>query len=275
MRVEINVLGTFEATIDGASIVPTAAKPRHLLAALALNVGRVVTATTLIEELWGARAPRSANSTMQTYVMQLRKFIAKALPGTDPHDARKILETRQTGYALRLDREVLDVHRYLRLASSGRAAGAAGDHLNADRLLRAGLAVWRGPLLVDVSVGQHLEIEATRLSESRLTDLTLRIDIDFCLGRHHQLLGDLAALCARHPHMENFRAQYMLALYRCGRPGQALEVYHEMWTTIRDQLGVDPSPRLRMLHQAMLVGDPVIDNPRFVVNEWVPDAVAR
>lgn len=274
MRAEINVLGTFEATIDGVSIVPTAAKPRHLLAVLALNAGRVMTAATLIEELWGTKAPRSANSTLQTYVMQLRKFIAGALPDADRHQSRKILETRLTGYSLWLDREAIDASRYLRLATAGRAAGGEGDFVAAERMLRSALSVWRGPLLVDVNLGPHLEIEATRLSESRLTDLTLRIDADFCLGRHHQLLGDLAALCARHPHMENFRAQYMLALYRCGRPGQALEVYHEMWATIRDQLGVDPSPRLRRLHQAVLLGDPVIDDPRFVVNDWVPDAIA-
>ena len=274
MRAEINVLGTFEASIDGVSIVPSAAKPRHLLAVLALNAGRVMTASTLIEELWGAKAPRSAYKTLQTYVMQLRKFIAGTVPGVDPDLPRKILETRQTGYSLWLDRESLDADRYVWLAAAGRAAGAEGDYVTAERMLRAALSVWRGPLLVDVNLGPHLEIEATRLSESRLTDLTLRIDADFCLGRHHQLLGDLAALCARHPYMENFRAQYMLALYRCGRPGQALEVYHEMWATIRDQFGVDPSPRLRMLHQAVLLGDPAIDDPRFVVNEWVPDAIA-
>lgn len=274
MRAEINVLGTFEAAIDGVSIVPTAAKPRHLLAVLALNVGRVVTAATLMEELWGASAPRSANSTLQTYVMQLRKFITGALPGANRFQARRILETRHTGYVLRLDEEALDANRYERVASAGRAAGVAGDYLAAERLLRSALSMWRGPMLVDVTLGPHLEIEATRLSESRLTDLTLRIDAGFCLGRHHQMLGDLAALCARHPHMENFRAQYMLALYRCGRPGQALEAYHEMWATIREQLGVDPSPRLRMLHQALLVGDPVIDDPRFVLNEWMPDAIA-
>lgn len=275
MRAEINVLGTFEATIDGVSIVPTAAKPRHLLAVLALNVGRVVTAGALIEELWCDRAPRSAHSTLQTYVMQLRKVIADAMPGADRHASRKVLETRHTGYALRLDHEVLDVDRYSRLAVAGRTAGVGGDYEAAERLLRQALAVWRGPLLVDVSVGPHLEIEATRLSESRLTDLALRIDADLYLGRHHQLLGDLAALCARHPHMENFRAQFMLALYRCGRPGQALEVYHDMWATIRDQFGVDPSPRLRALHQAMLAGDPGIEDPRFVVGKWVPYAAAR
>lgn len=275
MRAEINVLGPFEATIDGVPIVPTAAKPRHLLAVLALNAGTVVTAGALIEELWCDREPRSAHSTLQTYVMQLRKVIADALPGTDRQASRKILETRQTGYVLRVDKDALDIDRYTTLASAGRTAGAAGDYQAAERLLRKALAVWRGPLLVDVTVGPHLEIEATRLSESRLTDLALRIDADLYLGRHHQLLGDLAALCARYPLMENFRAQFMLALYRCGRFGQALEVYHKVWATARAQFGADPSPQLRALHQAMLAGDPALSDPKFVVQKWGHYAVAR
>lgn len=275
MRAEIKVLGALEATIDGVSIVPTAGKPRQLLAVLALNVGRVVTAAALVEELWGDNAPRSAVNTLQTYVMHLRKSIASALPDGEEDQARTILETRHTGYVLRFDEDVLDVHRYVRLAAAGRAAGAADDYPAAERLLREALSLWRGPLLVDVTIGSQLEIEATRLSESRLTDLTLRIDADLYLGRHHQLLGELAALCARHPHMENFHAQFMLALYRCGRPGQALEVYHSIWTTIREQFGVAPSPRLRGLHQAVLTGDTSIDDPGFVMNKWIPYAAAR
>jgi SARP family transcriptional regulator, regulator of embCAB operon len=168
----------------------------------------------------------------------------------------------------------VDLVHYNRLASAGRAAGAAGNFVKAERLLSRALELWRGPVLVDVVAGPQLEIESVRLAESRLTDLTLRIDADLYLGRHHQLLGDLAALCARHPFMENFRAQYMLALYRSGRPGQALEVYHEMWSTIRDHLGVDPSPRLRELHRAILTGDALVDDPRYMVNTWVPDAIA-
>jgi DNA-binding SARP family transcriptional activator len=74
--------------------------------------------------------------------------------------------------------------------------------------------------------------------------------------------------------MENFRAQFMLALYRSGRPGQALEVYHEMWTTIRDHLGVDPSRRLRELHRAILTGDSVVDDPRYMINSWTRSAIA-
>ncbi len=275
MRTEIKVLGTLEAAIEGVSVVPTAGKLRQLLAVLALNVGRVVTAGTLVDELWGDNAPRSANSTLHTYVMQLRNTIAAALHPGAPVTARQVVETKHTGYVLRLPEQSLDVSRYTRLATEGRAASAVGDHATAERLLREALSIWRGPLLVDVTLGPQLEIEATRLSETRLADLALRVDADLYLGRHHQLLGELAALCARHPHMEDFHAQYMLALYRSGRPGQALEVYQAVWTTIRDHFGVAPSPRLRRLHRAVLAGDPRIDDPRFVMSALAPDVIAR
>lgn len=275
MRAEINVLGPFEALINGVSIVPTAGKPRQVLAVLALNTGRVVAATELIDELWCDNVPRSANSTLQTYVMQLRKHIASALPADQADQARRILETRNLGYVLNLDKEALDATRYARRAEAGRTAGTMGDYVAAERLLREALAVWRGPLLVDVPLGPQLGIEATRLSESRLTDLTMRVDADLYLGRHHQLLGELAAMCARHPHIEMFHAQFMLALYRCGRPGQALEVYHAMWTTLREQFGVVPSPRLRVLHQAILSGDPAIDDPDLVMHNWIPQVATR
>jgi DNA-binding SARP family transcriptional activator len=273
MRADIKVLGALEVAFDGVSVVPTASKPRQLLAMLAMNVGHVVTTSALMEELWGTSAPRSAPSTLQTYVLHVRKLIRLALPD-DPEAAREVLATKHTGYVLMVDPELVDVVRYDKLAAAGRTAGMAGDYVRAERLLSSALALWRGPVLVDVAAGPQLEIEAMRLAESRLTDLTLRIDADLFLGRHHQLLGDLAALCARHPYMENFRAQYMLALYRSGRPGQALEVYHEMWAAIRDQLGVDPSPRLRQLHQAMLSGDQLIDDPRCMINTWAPDVIA-
>jgi DNA-binding SARP family transcriptional activator len=274
MRAEINVLGTLEVSFDGRSVVPTARKPCHLLAMLAMNVGKLVTSSSLREELWSNSAPRSAASTLQTYVLHLRKLMRDALPAENEGLVREVLVTRNAGYMLQLDPEAVDAVRYARLSTAGRAASAAGDHVKAERLLSEALALWQGPVLADVATGPQLEFEATRLTERRLTDLTLRIDADLFLGRHHQVLGDLAALCARHPYMENFRAQFMLALYRSGRPSQALEVYHEMWTTIRDHLGVDPSHRLRELHQAILTGDSILNDPRFTVNSWQRSAIA-
>ncbi len=274
MDVEINVLGSLEISINGKSIVPNANKPRHVLAMLAMNVTKLVTNSALIEELWAHKAPRSAHSTLQTYVLNLRNRIRDALPAEEKSRVREILGTRHAGYVLQTAAEASDAVRYIRVAMAGRAASAAGDHNRAARLLSDALALWRGPVLADVSVGPQLEIEAMQLEERRLADLTLRIDMDLYLGRHHQVLGDLAALCARHPYMENFLAQFMLALYRSGRPGQALEVYLDMSTTIREHLGVGPSSRLRDLHRAILTSDPVLTDPRFMINSWQRDAIA-
>lgn len=254
MRAEVSVLGAFEVLVEGRSVVPTASKPRQLLAMLALNAGQVVTCTALREEIWGSHAPLTATSTLQTYVLSVRKLIREALGADRAHLAHEILSTRHTGYLLDIDPGAVDAVRYDRHAAAGRDAAAAGRHEEAARLLREALAVWEGPVLVDVTAGPLLEIETMRLTEHRLRDLTLRIDADLHLGRHHQILGDLAALCARHPFMEDLRAQYMLALCRCGRPGQALATYQELWTTMRHQLGVEPSIRLRRMHQAVLAG---------------------
>lgn len=272
MDTEIRILGPLHVTMAGSSVVPTAAKTRQVLALFAINVGRVVTTSVLIEELWGGRAPRRAPGTLQTYVLHLRRLIGSA---TEPgRSSKDILITKHTGYQLDVDPGSVDAVRYERLAASGRAAGAVGDFRRAGELLSDALTMWRGPVLVDVNTGTQLEIEAMRLAESRLTDLTLRIDADLYLGRHQQLLGELAALCAQHPFMENFRAQYMLALYRSGRVSQAMATYREMWRTARDQLGVEPGGTLRRLHQALLSGSTHIDDPTFLINIWAPTALA-
>jgi DNA-binding SARP family transcriptional activator len=111
-------------------------------------------------------------------------------------------------------------------------------------------------VLADVPAGPLLGIEAVRLEENRLGDLHLRIEADLRLGRHHQLLGELATLCARHPLLENFCAQHMVALCRCGRQSDALEAYRRLRAEMVGQLGVEPSPRVRNLHQSILCGHP-------------------
>ncbi len=270
MQVEINVLGPFEATVSGVSVVPTAAKPSQLLALLALNAGHIVTVSWLMDEIWDQNCPRRATSTLQTYILQLRRRLTLALADNGRRTSKDILVTKRAGYVLEIDPEQVDAVRYERLAALGRRAINEGDYEKASGMLHDALSLWRGPALVDLVRGPQLEIESVRLEASRLTDLELRIDADLRLGRHHQLLGELATLCARHPMLETFCAQYMLALYRSGRQWRALEVYRGMRDTIVDQLGIDPSPRLRRLHHGMLAGDYALDDPNFVTSGWVP-----
>jgi DNA-binding SARP family transcriptional activator len=266
MRVEIKVLGPLEVSIGGISIVPTASKPSQLLAMLALNAGHVVTLEALTDEIWDYQPPRSGVPTLHTYVLKLRRKLQDALVGEKDVTSKDILITRRSGYLLNLEPSDVDAVRYDRLSAAGRGAVNDSDHERASRTLGEALRLWRGAALVDVPTGPQLTIEATRLEENRLGDLHLRIEADLRLGRHHQLLGELATLCARHPMLENFCTQHMVALYRSGRQSQALEAYRRLRASMVDQLGVEPSPRVRQLHHGILTEQPVIDDPDFVFN---------
>ncbi|QFZ21148.1 AfsR/SARP family transcriptional regulator [Saccharothrix syringae] len=243
---QIKVLGPLEVTRDGRPALPSAAKPRQLFAFLTLRAGQVVPAPTLVEELWGDRPPRSARTTLQTYVMQLRRALG---------DAREVLTTRFGGYLLDVPPEAVDVHEFERLARAGRRAGEAGDHESAARLLRGALDVWRGRALVDVPTGAPLAIEVTRLEESRLSVVENRIDEEMRVGRHHSLLGELAALTASHPMNEDLCARYMVSLFRSGRRWQALDAFATLRQTLVQELGVEPSARLVELQRDILTAD--------------------
>lgn len=265
MRVEIKVLGPLEVSVAGVSIVPTARKPSQLLAMLALNAGHLVTVAALTEEIWEFQPPRSGVPTLHTYILKLRKRLQFALATDGAMSSKDILITRRSGYLLDVEPEDVDAVKYDRLSLAGRRAVNEGDHAMASRLLGEALRLWRGPALADVQAGPQLAIESMRLEENRLGDLYLRIEADLRLGRHHQLLGELATLCARHPLLENFCAQHMIALYRSGRQSQALEAYQRLRTGMVEQLGVEPSPRVRHLQRAILSGQ-AVDDPIFVTS---------
>lgn len=259
---EIRVLGPLEAQQNGTSVTPTAGKPRQILALLALEAGQVVTVPTLIEELWGMEPPRSALTTLQTYILHLRRLIDAALPAGAPATAKHMLVTRSGGYLLDVAHESVDVRAYERLALAGSRAAEIADYDSASRLLRAALAIWRGQALVDVQAGMRLGIEVIRLEESRLGALELCIDADLRLGRHYSLLSELAMLNASYPMHENLCAQYMVALYRAGRQWRALDAFKKLRDTLVGELGVEPSTRLQQLQRAILRSDPGLDEVR-------------
>jgi len=254
MRFEIKVLGPLEVNLGGMSIVPSASKPSQVLAMLALNAGHVVTTAALSEEIWDCRPPRSGLPTLHTYILKLRRRLQKALAGEKDINSKDILVTRRAGYILDVPPGDVDATRYDQLSAQGHEAVNRNDHETASRALGEALDLWRGPALADVPTGPQLGIEALRLEETRLGDQHLRIEADLQIGRHHQLLGELATLCARHPLLENFCAQHMVALYRSGRQGQALEAFQRLRSNMVTQLGVEPAAKVRQLHHDILAG---------------------
>jgi DNA-binding SARP family transcriptional activator len=252
--VDIDLLGPLNARIAGVSIAPSAAKPRKVLAMLAVRADEVVPVAALYEELWGETVPRSANTTLQTYVFHLRGLIAAALrqaqAGGDP---KAVLLTQPGGYLL--SGGVVDVKEFDRRALQGHRRREEGDLHGAARLFREALACWRGEALVDIQAGPMLEVELDRLNESRLNVLDRRIEVDLRLGRHHELVGELTALVARNRMHEGLTAHLMVALYRCGRRGSAVEVYRRLRQNLVSGLGLEPSPPLHRLQRLILTAD--------------------
>lgn len=256
-EITIELLGPLSVRVNRTPVMPAAAKPRQVLALLALNAGRVVTVSSLIDELWGDRPPPSALTTLQTYILESRRQIAAALgPGQDP---KRLLRTQLNGYLLDSQAGRIDVRDFERLAQSGRAAAERRDHRNAAEILSQALALWRGAALVDVRKGRILEPEATALEEARLAVLGRRLESDLALGRHADILGELTALAARYPLNEKLSALLITALYRTGHTGRALEAFHQLRSSLVTELGIEPSAQLKRLQHAVLSRDPSLD----------------
>ncbi|MEU6393847.1 AfsR/SARP family transcriptional regulator [Streptomyces sp. NPDC046939] len=260
---DIEVLGALSVRENGAQITPTAPKPRQVLALLALHADQVVPVSALMEELWGANPPRTARTTLQTYILQLRELITAArersgvqgLGGGKWRAAKDVLMTMPGGYLLSSGDGRSDVRMFDHLAGLGYRAMDAGDFAGAARQLREALTLWSGAAFADVQAGAQLEMEIKRLHESRLCALERRIEAELHLGRHREALAELTVLVNRYRTHESLHAQFMLALYRSGRRSEALDVYRRLRATLVRDLGLEPTAGLRRLQQYILAAD--------------------
>jgi predicted ATPase/DNA-binding SARP family transcriptional activator len=241
------VLGPLEIVEGGAVLAPGAGRQVTLLCCLLLHRGTVVSRDRLIDALWGARPPATAANALQVQVHSLRRLL-----GPDR------IATEGTGYRLLVAPEETDAGRFEALLERGRdelergEAGAAGEHL------REAIDLWRGAAYQDVLYEEFAATEIARLEELRLDATELRIEADLALGRHQALVSELEGLVVRHSGRERLTRQLMLALYRCGRQGEALEAYRSAARTLRDELGLEPGPALRELERAILRQDPAL-----------------
>ncbi|MFG3107515.1 AfsR/SARP family transcriptional regulator [Streptomyces tendae] len=256
---EISLLGPLDAKSAGTPILPRAAKQRQLLALLALHANRAVPVPMLMEEIWEDGPPRSASTTLQTYILHLRRLISASLGDRSGMVAKEILVYQHGGYQLKMLPGTVDAQEYDRVAAQGQAAFDAGDRESAVAAFRRALDLWQGPALTDVRAGALLELERVRLEESRLGILERRIDVELGMGLHTELLPELAVLTGRHGLHEGLHALRMVALYRAGRPSEALSAYGTLRTRLTESLGIEPSARIQRLHRAVLAGDPILD----------------
>jgi DNA-binding SARP family transcriptional activator len=249
---QFRLLGPVEVEDQGRLLPLGSAKQRALLAILLLHANEVVSRDRLIDDLWGERPPPSAPHSLDVYVSRLRKTL-------QANGGEQILVTRPGGYLLRLEPEQLDLARFERLAKDGQGALAGGDCVAAAERFRQALAFWRGEALGDLAYESFAKPEVERLEEQRLATLEDRIEAELALGRHAGLIGELESLARKNPLRERLHGQLMLALYRCGRQAEALEAYQVLRRHLRTELGLDPTPALQTLEQAILRHDPALE----------------
>ncbi|SDI97362.1 DNA-binding transcriptional activator of the SARP family [Actinokineospora alba] len=238
--VEYRLLGPVEVVADSGTVAIGGNKPKALLATLLLEHGRVVSVERLVEVLWPREVPPTARAGIQTYVKSLRRALAE-------HGAVDVIHTRPPGYLIRVPADALDVTVFVRQVTAARSAdpAAAGD------LLRGALALWRGQALEGIDA---LSGEVARLDELWLTATADRIGFDLELGRHDELVPELAGLLTRFPAHERLRGFHMIALHRCGRQAEALASFETARAVLDEELGVRPGPELSAVHVAILRG---------------------
>lgn len=256
---EIQILGPLVLSHGGRVSTPTAPKPRSVLGLLLLNHDKAVPVSSLIQDLWGASPPASALTTLQTYILQVRKCLRGLLDIPLSEVAERVLVTVPSGYQLSTCGVDFDLRSFDQLASTGRRALAAGDNVNAAALLSRACTFWRGPVLADVRAGAVAEPQLKALEQVRLNTLEQSIEARMRLGQHQDVLAELTLLLGEHGLNENLCALLMVALHRSGQRREALAVFHRLRQSMIEELGLEPGKRLQGLHQAILTDDEALE----------------
>ncbi|MEV5882451.1 BTAD domain-containing putative transcriptional regulator [Streptomyces sp. NPDC052020] len=242
------VLGPLAVWTDDGEPVPVPErKVRALLAGLLVEPGRVVPADTLAEDLWDGRPPADRTGAVQTRVSRLRRALAAGGGGRD------LVSYRAPGYVLRVEPEAVDAARFTALTA--RARTTPEPHHRA-ALLTEALDLWRGPAYADFRDEPFVREAVTRLEEQRLAAVEEHAETRLELGEHAVVAAELTGPLGRHPLRERLRAAHMRALYRAGRPSEALDSYHELRRLLAEELGLDPGPALTGLYEEILRHEP-------------------
>jgi DNA-binding SARP family transcriptional activator len=248
----IDVLGPIQVTAKGRSVCLAGQRQRALLAALTLELGKVVPVERLVDVLWDAEPPASARVKVQAHVSALRHAI-----GQGTWAAERPLLTRPPGYVLCREGAELDLADFDALIAEAKEAAESRDQVAASDLYGDALALWRGSAFADVR-SLLIRSAADRLEDRRLLAWEAKAEADLALGRCDRVAAELPRWLAAHPFRERMRAVLMLALYRLGCRADALALYRDGHQVMVAELGLEPGPPLRALHQRILADDPLL-----------------
>ncbi len=251
---KFRVLGPVELWSAGEQCDLGSARARCVLAILLLTPRTIVPAETLIDRLWDTRPPPKARESLSVYITRLRASLRQAFE--DAEDEVR-LTSRAQGYVLDIDPEAVDLHQFRRLRRQADALMGSGDYDHAAVLLREADGLWRGQALAGIR-GDWVARMRDSLEEERRASILARVGCELKLGRHAGLVSELHRLLAQYPLDETFVAHQMTALYRSGRPGDALSLYRDTRARLASEQGTEPGPELAGLHQRILHRDPLL-----------------
>jgi DNA-binding SARP family transcriptional activator/tetratricopeptide (TPR) repeat protein len=249
---ELRLLGPVEINAGGRPLGVGVPQRQALLAALAVDAGRVVSRHQLIDRVWD-EPPARVDAAVYVHVSGLRRTLEQASAAED-RAVPASLDRQPGGYLLRVDADEVDLHRFRRLTVEARERGC--PPAERVRLLREALGLWRGPALAGLS-GEWAARMREGWGQERLDSVVAWADAELRADRSAgalEVLGPLAELAAEQPISESVTAMLMQALVAAGRPADALDRYTKIRRRLVDQLGVDPGPELRALYRAILRG---------------------
>jgi len=246
-EMEYRVLGPICALVDGRPLKLGGPRQRMVLAVLLSRANHTIPQDTLIDAVWAGEPPEAAKATVQGYIHALRRELG----------ADQIIRDG-AGYRIEVSENTYDALRFEHLVEIGRGMLQTRPAESA-ALLKQGLAMWFGTPYGGLESNPLLLSESSRLELLRLSAVESRVEAALAIGDHAGVVVELETLVRDHPFRERFRAQQMLALYRCGRQAEALRAFQRARIFLGDELGIEPSTELRELEQRILEQDPTLD----------------
>ena len=246
---ELRLLGEVELWADGQLLDVGAPRLQAVLAALAVDAGRPVAMETLIDRVWNDDPPLEVRNVLYSYLSRIRRLLNQAATLASGQPVR--IERRHAGYVLDIDPELVDLHRFRNLVDRGHDP-QCGDDARAATLAEA-LALWRGLPLAGLP-GEWAARVRDRWHQRRLDAVVLWAQLELRLSNPAAVLTALPDLAAEYPLAEPLEALLMRALHAAGRGAEALDRYTAIRQRLADELGADPGPELRAVHQDILRG---------------------
>jgi len=251
-RLRFGLLGPLLLTVAGTPVALGTPKQRAVFAMLLINRNRAIGTESLIDAAWDQSPASAARTSIHSYVSNLRRILAGA--GADPY---AVLASASAGYRLSIADGECDMDCFIAEKTAGMQAAAAERFDQASSHFSAALNEWRGPALDDLSSFAFVEPFATALTEDYMLVQIARAEAEIACGRAGVIIGELESLAAKHPYREPLWAKLITAYYVAERQSDALDAYRRLKTVLAEELGIDPSPSLSLLHERILRQEPV------------------